>query len=759
MLNKIQSFFGNSKNREEISQAFERAAAWVVKASVVLFPVFILPFPAMPLESMKVHFVAAVSLLTLSLIVISALFSSKYTVRIHGVLCGLAAVLAVSFVSAMVSPSRNTALVGIGGREMWSVLTYLYFFVLVFLIGNLFKRKEEILSLLLAFGLGIGLAGALEIFQLSGRFLYPFSFTHQRIWTPLGTPKIFSFFSAAGIIASIIYLRSVFGTSKLPASILAICAALINFFILLRIDFYGAWIFLAFGSLVYIFGSFLVKKHNIFFDKYLPIAAFIVAVVLTMVGSPLRQNLIPEFNLDPKTSWDITKKALGENMFLGTGPGTFEFSYSLWRSPESNSGNFWNVRFDRPDKHFLTILSTTGILGLLAFFASFAVLIFAVWQKIKNKSSDADMAFCLGLLGLLYLLTSYFYTSSVSFLWYASVVFGLALGALGRDIAIRQETKKYKFIGLGILALLLVAILRFGILECAALIKETHFAAAFKVDATPAARYEKMEAAMRYGKDDPRVLRAYLRAALQYANELGRTKDPDGAKIQKLLENSTSSAKSATVSEPADVENWLALGAVYQNLLPFVEGSGEWVVRAYTEALKREPTNPLPGVEMGKGYLTLGNRMEQDGADKDLVQKIYQRAEEELIKALNLKADYAPTHFYLGLVYERQGRNNDAMLKLEAVKKFNPADVGVAYELGLLYVKMGSLEKARAEFERAVANLPAFSDARWQLANVLLRQGHPSEAIEELKKILQYNPDNELVKKAIEEIKLGRSRL
>ncbi len=745
--------------KEAASHKLERAAIWTLRASVFLFPSFVLPFPSLPLESMKAHFIIISTLIVLALTVASAIFSSKYIIRMHRIIYGLAAILLISIFSAFLGESRLTSFWGLGGREMWSVLTIFGIVMLGFLIGTLHRSRSDIEAFIFSLGLGLGLANVLELFQLAGRFAYPFAFTHQRIWSSLGTPKVFAFFSSVGIIIMMIYLRISSASRRQAGKIFALGAILICVWTLLRIDFYGAWLFLALSALLYYLSCFWIAKRHVFWDKYLPLSIFIVSLVFTMVGSPLRQNLIPEFNLDTKTSLQVTGEALRGNLFLGSGPGTFEFAFSRFRPASFNSGNFWNVRFDRPERHLIAILATTGILGLLSFFAPFVFLFWALWRAIKTRARRDPLPYLVGSLAVLAFLTPFFYVSNLVFLWYVGLTLGLSAALFGEDREIYNESQKYKFIGLGILTVILVTLLRLGIFEVSAISGEAALARSLNLSLSPEARYQKMETALRFNKNEPRILRAFSKAALQYANELGRIRDPDGAKIQKLLEDSTSLVKRATVIEPRDVENWLALGAVYQNLLPFVEGSGEWVVRAYSEALLREPSNPLPHFEMGKSYLTLGDRMKSEGIDKDLVQRIYQRAEEELIKALNLKADYAPIHFYLGLIYSREGREDDALKKLLAVEKFNPSDVGVAYELGLLYLKQGNLPKAKVEFSRAVSNLPSFSDARWQLANVLLRQGQPSEAISELKKILQYNPDNQNVIKAIEEIKLGRTRL
>lgn len=757
MLNKIKIFFQDKDSREKISFGFERAAVWVLRVLVFVFPIFVFPWPTMPLETMKAYFVLMGALLVFTLTAISTILVSKYSIRLHPIIYGLFGFLVISAASALFSGNQSTAFIGIGGREMWSVITILGLTLFAFLIGTLTRRHADFTALLWCLGVGIAFSGIFELLQLSGKFPYPLAFTHQRIWTSVGTPKVFAFISAMGAIITLIYLR--LEAKKINFYFAAaIGAILIDFLVLLRIDFYGAWLFLALGALLFSLPALTAENRLVFWDRYLPIGIFFTAIIFTMVGSPLRRNIIPEFNLDTPTSWKVSKQALSGNWFLGTGPGTFEFSYSRYRPTEFNSGKFWNVRFDRPAKHLMTILATIGSAGVIAFLSPYAVLLFVLWKKIRQASRD-PLPFWLISLVFLFLLSSFFYASNLILVWHSYVILGLATAAFGHDFEIFKNSRKYRFAVLGVISIMLVFVLRLIIFSSSSLFGESLLARASSIKSSPEERYNNLESAWSYNPREPRILRSLSRAALQYANEMGRVRDMDGAKIQKLLERSTVSVRRASEVDPGDVENWLTLGAVYQNLLPFIEGSGELVVRAYSQALSLEPSNPLPRVEMGKSYLTLGDRMRKDGIDKDIVARIYQRAEEEFIKALNLKADYAPIHFYLGIIYERQGRDNDAMLKLEAVEKFNPSDAGVAYELGLLYLKKGNLPKAKSEFRRAISNLPAYSDARWQLAGVLLREGKPSEAIAELQKILEYNPGNANVIKAIEEIKLGRKRL
>ncbi len=129
------------------------------------------------------------------------------------------------------------------------------------------------------------------------------------------------------------------------------------------------------------------------------------------------------------------------------------------------------------------------------------------------------------------------------------------------------------------------------------------------------------------------------------------------------------------------------------------------------------------------------------------------KAEEQLSKAIEVKADYAPAHFELALVYSRQGKIKEAISKLEAIKVDLPNDIGVAFQLGLLYAQNKELDKAVTELLRAVELAPNFANARWYLAAIYEEQGKKDLALAQLEEILKTNPENETVKQKIDALK------
>ncbi len=136
------------------------------------------------------------------------------------------------------------------------------------------------------------------------------------------------------------------------------------------------------------------------------------------------------------------------------------------------------------------------------------------------------------------------------------------------------------------------------------------------------------------------------------------------------------------------------------------------------------------------------------------------KAEEAFRKALELKQDYAPAHYHLAILFEREGKVDDAIGKMESVLRYNPTDVGAAFQLGLLYVRRRGpedLNRAKAAFEYTVRLAPSYSNARWFLAAVYEQQGDLEAATQQVEDVLRLNPGNALVKARLERLKAGQT--
>jgi tetratricopeptide (TPR) repeat protein len=132
-------------------------------------------------------------------------------------------------------------------------------------------------------------------------------------------------------------------------------------------------------------------------------------------------------------------------------------------------------------------------------------------------------------------------------------------------------------------------------------------------------------------------------------------------------------------------------------------------------------------------------------------------AEDALNKAIQLKPDYAPAHYYLAAVYERQGKLQEAADRLTALTRYSPNDIGLGFQLAMLDIRLENLDAARAELERIVGLNPDYSNALWYLSAVEEVQGDDVQALQNAQHVLELNPTNEAAKARVNALQSGNS--
>ncbi|MEK7665275.1 MAG: tetratricopeptide repeat protein, partial [Patescibacteria group bacterium] len=236
--------------------------------------------------------------------------------------------------------------------------------------------------------------------------------------------------------------------------------------------------------------------------------------------------------------------------------------------------------------------------------------------------------------------------------------------------------------------------------------------------------------------------------------------------VQALIAGAVEASKRAVELSPRNVANWETRGAVYQAIADVVDGADAFAIDAYRMAHELEPASPVHLTNLAKSYHAFARRTailasSSDEAFAEAVQiqvdENLRQAESALLRAIELKADYAPAHYEISIVYEEQGRLAEALAKMESVKRYNPFDVGVAFQLGVLYLRQGKNDLAQMEFERAVELVPTFVNAHWYLASVYELKGDIEAAAFEVAIVLDLDPDNEAVKAKLARLQDGLS--
>ena len=198
-------------------------------------------------------------------------------------------------------------------------------------------------------------------------------------------------------------------------------------------------------------------------------------------------------------------------------------------------------------------------------------------------------------------------------------------------------------------------------------------------------------------------------------------------RIQIGINNAISSAVKATTLNPQNASNWIIQGSICRNLIALKDWAGTWAIESYKKALTLEPTNPFIYMEIARTYITEVDflRGQEDQEEQEQIADYLNKAIEAYNKAIELKPNYSLAHFEIALVYDRQGKTAQAI----------------------------------AEFARAVALDSNFSNARYFLGLLYDGEGNKTAAIEQFEKIAELNPDNELVKQILANLKAGKPAL
>ncbi len=94
---------------------------------------------------------------------------------------------------------------------------------------------------------------------------------------------------------------------------------------------------------------------------------------------------------------------------------------------------------------------------------------------------------------------------------------------------------------------------------------------------------------------------------------------------------------------------------------------------------------------------------------------------------------------------------------MELLRNSSLGDVGVSFQLGMLYLRQGKTEQAQAELERALTIAPNFSNALWFLSAIYEQKGDFVKAIDLVEQVAKYNPNDEAVKQRLIRLESGKA--
>lgn len=586
--------------------------------------------------------------------------------------------------------------------------------------------------------------------------------------------------AALGVIAFGRRLEGVFSLLTWPGMVArgsAWVLWLASFVILLRVQFWVAWMMVLMGvGLLLLF--MMLTKQDLFKKTKRGVwllTATVIGVVNLVVPIAWKTPVAGEVGLSMPASWQITQQTVAAHPWLGTGPGTWAYDYALYRAPQFNNTPFWANRFDRASSQFLTLFATTGMVvsGLFILFL-LAMVGVGVHGFLKMRHGHRVHDISEEALPLQIIVFSGWTAMSVGLFFYNynlshQILFWMLTGGLmGFSSHMRLTVDGMRRPWKWVLPMKVVG-MTLGVLVVLVLGGQTLWAQAKTEQIVSAYQRGEMSAeevmkALRgvraiHPWDDVSA-RALAQASL--VQVLQQVKDAPAADRAKLVGEQVTamvdSALEATRLAPANPDSWANAGIIYSGIATFTQGADGFAVKHYQEAMQRDAQHPDYPYQIGSLFLLRAQQLRvlfeaKEASVREQAMEQERQALEEAMRwtrvSLGLKRDYLPARYQEAVILHRQGKGEEAFRALESVVARDPSADRI-FELGMLAMQINQPARAMEAFEKVIQLDATQVRARWQLASLYEEAGRLSDALVQLRLVAASVRTNTAVQKRLQ---------
>lgn len=782
----------------------EQSSPWswykmIFYAFIFLMPLFFLPFTLSPVAMNKKIF-AGVVLLGLFIYALAKLLATgKAILPAKGTLIAAASLFLAVLASSALSIGRGISFQGLGADSFFWVSMYL----LVFLLSLAFLRnRATIIIASCAFAASAAVLGLFSLFQFSGVSMFPFDFAQSTSFSPVGNVFATAFVMAAALVASLGYLSLAKPKNKLFNAFLWSVVGIAALLLLQMTSLSSLWISLAAGAVVAasVAGMFAMRQNKEGEVNFKPILAPFFVIIISVLALLIQPNISGFVSVPAEVSptfsetLNITKGALsGPRAIYGTGPGTFPYSFAQHRSIEINETNLWGVQFNQGNSAFLTYVSNWGILGGSALLLMLVTLVAVMARGIMRAKDDGDktlLGIALGSLSAVSLLGTALFIYRGNIVMHLLLFLGAGIGfsalsALGaktrKEFDSTRSPQLMLMSSLGAIVLISAAItgIYFAGQQYVGRLYLAKGVETFQENGDTAAALSYFEKSVAANSSDDVILRTVVQALTFRLQEIAGNQDLDPQTANTMFENTFLTARSfaerATRVNPNNVQNWVQLAQVYEQVIGLAENAETRALEVYQKAAEYDPKNPsLPLAEARVHVLAadvlqtrLGQLAQSQESNVTQEKELTQAREghlnsaiEKLNDSLELKQNYSEARFLMAQTYNRLGELDKAIEETLRVASLNPRDPNIAFQLGLLYYQGEEYDFAKTALESALTLADgSFANARYYLGMAYFNMGERDLAIKEFEQIERNNPDNELVKSVLDNLRNGRDPL
>ncbi len=751
---------------------FDRIQEFCLTLAIFLVPLWFLPFTIDVLELNKQTLLVVLTMVALITWLAQELLVKRFRISRSWIHLVVLVFMVGYFLASVFSQDRYLSLVGNLGQMQWSFVSLFAFVLFYFLLTNSVKTTARIYNLLLVFLASSALVGLIGFLHLVGvtPINWISSIVMQNGFNTIGTPHSLALFMTVPMVIgmSLMVLGCKDNTCVLgntgtrgskAAYALVVASIVIGAAVVVIVDFWVAWVAILLSTLLVIAITVArTRSINRPIRLIAPGALGLLSIALLIWSTPIGLKVPGEVSPSATHSWQIAKQVLHEHPLFGSGPGTWIYAYSKYRSPAVNLSQFWSVRFEHGFSTFFTLIAMAGLIGV----SLWLILIFSTVAKsahhlLRERNDDRWQAYLTVFSGWATIVWIGFLSNETfahHFVFWFLLALLVSLFAHESVQWVGARRPGWVTMLSSVFLFALVVAISVVWLSGQRLVADANYSSAVlavRSGQSIQKSIDHLNASVALNRLNDVYYRNLSQAYFIRAGQVIQSQDPDRDRQGNLLVTAAiDTAKRAAGISPANVDNWSNLAAIFQGIAPFVRGADELAIANFREALRREPNNPVFYNEIGKLHISradayrtlLSSKDEKIRTDAEARVNIeLEKAATELNQAIQVKADYAPAHYNLGILYERQGRVKDAITKLEQVLTVNSRDVGVGFQLAILYYRNNEKDRSRRLLEQILALDPTYANARWYLSNLYEEAGRIDDAIAQVQALKRAFPD------------------
>lgn len=439
------------------------------------------------------------------------------------------------------------------------------------------------------------------------------------------------------------------------------------------------------------------KKLDKFFAVTLPILVIGTGLYAwSLLPGKETALVLPSF----PASWSVMLDTIRapKSALIGAGMSSYSSAYQVFKPIWVNGTDNWAVTFTQAASMPLTIVTTMGALGLIAW----VLVIFKSLRFHKTLLSGSKAISIFIIFSFLLNLVLPFNTVMLTLqaIAIACLVANekhrlplLQMQALKIKMLNKPETLSAKsqsfnivsYVGTGLAMVLILGVgyLAARSLQAHALMAQSSVAI---TNNQAVQAYELQQKAVTLNPYFDVFRRRYAATSALIAIALSNKADiteTEKQQVSALLQQSVSEARAATTLDALESQNWANLAQIYNNLVGVSEDAVNWAIQSYVTSIETNPNDPLLRLELAAVFVA---------------QEQFEQALGIYDQAINIKPDLPVSHYRKG----------------EALVMMNTPE---------------ALREARTAFQRALVLLPVNSED-YILVN---------SKIEELEKYMQDN--------------------